>query len=101
MAELVQVFQAVSGGLWLAPAVYLTPRIVRSWRHDASRIEMLSAPIGFFAWLMVGFSLRWLVWSHSIPGMNPLELAAWTALYALSAVLAAWVMVGAWQTRRD
>jgi hypothetical protein len=99
VAELVQILQALSGVLWLAPAVFLTPRILGAWRQGASRTVMLSAPIGFVAWLMFGFSVRWFVWPHAIATMAGDELLAWSALYALSGFLAVWVFIGAFQTR--
>lgn len=101
MNSAVLLLQLAAGGLWLIVGIYLLPRIVRAWRRDARRPDVLSAPLGFMAWLQVGFSLRWLAWSHSIPRMASLELVAWAALYALSAMLAVWFFVGALATRND
>lgn len=101
MPSVVMVLQIASGVLWLLPAVFLTPRILRSWRPGASRGTMLAAPIGFVCWLMVGFSVRWLLWPRTVGAMSAPELATWGALYALSCLLAVWVFSGARLTRND
>ena len=101
METLVQFLQALSGALWLLPAAYLTPRIFAAWRLHATRVQMLSAPIAFLSWLMVGYSARWLVWPRAIEGMVFAELLTWAALYALSGALAVWFFAGALQTRAD
>lgn len=101
MTLFVQTLQILSGALWLLPAVYLSPRVWRSWQADHRRIDILSAPICFFAWLQVGFIVRWFAWQHSVAGMGPYELAAWGALYALSAFLALWVFRGGQLTQGD
>lgn len=99
--EVVQLLQLLSGAAWLVPALYLSRRIGRAWRADASRATMLAAPIGFLCWLQVGFVIRWLLWPHAIGDMSGEELATWGALYALSALLAVWVFSGARSTRND
>lgn len=99
MVILIQALQALSGGFWLVLALYLSPRIVGSWRAGASRTVMLSAPIGFVAWLQVGFIVRWMAWPHALARMGGIELATWAALYGLSAFCALWVLAGAWRTR--
>ena len=99
--NIVATLQLLSGLAWLVPAIYLTPRIVRSWQRGASRATALAAPIGFLCWLMVGFSIRWLIWPHAIDDMTSAELVAWSALYALSGFLAAWFLSGARQTRGE
>lgn len=101
MTDLVPLLQLLSGLAWLVPALYLSPRIARAWRTPAHRADILAAPIGFMAWLQVGFSLRWLAWGHAIDKMRPVELVAWAALYALSVLLAAWFFKGARMTRND
>lgn len=101
MPELVQILQLASGLLWLLTALYLTPRIGRSWRKEPSRATMLAAPIGFLAWLMFGFCFRWLLWPESLGEMGGAELTTWAALYALSSLLAVWFFQGALQTRND
>lgn len=101
MDRILPLLQIVSGVAWFVPAVYLTPRIFKAWRRDATRAHMLSAPIGFLAWLQTGFTVRWLAWPRAVDVMEPAELATWAALYALSAFLAVWFLVGAYQTRRD
>lgn len=97
----VQTLQVISGACWLIVALYLTPRIARSWHKDARRATMLAAPIGFLAWMQVGFTVRWLAWPHSVAVMSAPELITWAALYAFSAVLAGWFLAGAIQTRND
>ena len=99
MIALVQFLQLVSGVAWLLPAIVLTSRIVGSWKRSASRATMLAAPIGFLAWMQVGFTVRWLVWPHALTAMNGTELTTWAALYALSALLAGWFLAGAFETR--
>lgn len=101
METLVQIAQAISGALWLLPAVYLTPRILAAWSRHATRAQILSAPIAFLSWLMVGYSARWLVWPRAIEGMELPELVTWAALYTLSGALALWFFAGARQTRHD
>jgi hypothetical protein len=98
---MVQALQLASGLLWLLPALFLSPRIVRSWRPGASRATMLSTPIAFLSWLMVGFIARWLVWPRSIDGMLPTEVVCWCALYIMSGGCALWVLLGAFQTRGE
>jgi hypothetical protein len=93
--------QVLSGLLWLATALFLTPRIAASWRAGASRAKALWAPVGFLAWLMVGFIVRWLFWPESVGGMGAPELVTWAALYALSGLLAAWFLNGAIRTRGE
>lgn len=99
MSQIVVILQFVSGLAWLFPALYLTPRVFASWRGKPSRITMLSAPIAFLAWLMVGFSVRWFVWPQAVTTMAGAELVTWGTLYALSTGLAGWFLSGAIQTR--
>lgn len=99
--NVVQTLQLASGALWLIPAMLLTGRILRSWRAGASRATVLAAPIGFVAWMQVGFTVRWALWPHALGTMNGLELAAWGALYLLSGGLALWVAQGAIKTRGE
>ncbi len=101
LVVLIPVLQTISGVLWLGPGCYLAPRAWRSWKRSASRGDMLSAPVCFFAFTQFGFSARWLVWPHSVAIMAASELVAWSALYASSAFLAVWMMVSAFQTRGD
>lgn len=99
MPKMIQLLQLLSGLAWLVPALVLSPRIVRAWRQGASRATLLTAPIAFVCWLQVGFSIRWMLWPHSVAEMGNSELTCWGALYTLSAGLAAWVFVLARQTK--
>lgn len=101
MIAIIQAIQLVSGVLWLIPALLLTGRILRSWRAGATRATVLAAPIGFVAWMQVGFVVRWMLWPHALGTMNVLELTAWAALYLLSSGLALWVAQGAIRTRGE
>lgn len=98
---MLELLQLLSGVAWFFPAFYLTGRILRSWRSGASRSTLLAAPIGFVAWMMVGFVIRWIVWPHSIEVMHPAETTTWAALYLMSIGLAIWVLRGAYETRYD
>ncbi len=99
MTSLVQILQAFSGLLWIVTAVLLTPRIAASWRPTATRIDAMSAPLGILAWLMAGFAIRWLVWSHALDRMQTSELLTWAALYMMSALCAVWVCLNALEMR--
>jgi hypothetical protein len=101
MSALVQALQILSGLLWLLPALYLTPRIIASWRKGASRATLLSAPIGFLSWLQVGFIVRWIAWPHALAAMRGDELLTWAALYGMSGGLALWFLSGAIKTRGE
>lgn len=99
MPSLVLALQAISGLLWLALAIYSLPRIAGAWRSNASKITIVSARNGMLAWLMAGFSVRWLVWRDAVHVMAPAEIACWAALYAMSALCAVWFFTGAIQNR--
>lgn len=99
MAALVQALQVASGVLWLAVAFILLPRIPGAWRDNADKLMVISARNAFLAWLMFGFSLRWLVWSDAVHLMGRAELTCWAALYALSCLCALWFMTGAIENR--
>lgn len=99
MIALVQTLQALSGALWLVLAIFLSPRIIASWRMDADKLVIVSARNGWLAFLMAGFSVRWLVWPRAMDGMGWPEMTCWAALYAYSFVLAFWFLTGAIQNR--
>lgn len=97
--SIVTVMQVIAGLLWLVPAIYLTPRIVRSWKADANSLPIRGIPVGFLAWLQVGFTVRWLAWPHALGTMKTAELLTWATLYAFSGFLAVWFFVRARQTK--
>jgi hypothetical protein len=96
---LVFLLQIAAGLLWLLPGIYLIPRIVRAWGPEPTRGTALSAPVGFLAWLQVGFTIRWQVWPDTRQVMETGELITWAALYAFSGFLAVWFFHGARQMR--
>jgi len=99
MIPLVQTLQALSGLLWLLPAVYLLPAVGSMW--SGNQQAALATPILAFSWLMVLFSVRWLIWPAALSVMHTDELAFWAGLYTLSSICALGVTYGAWLTRRE
>lgn len=97
----VQALQALSGILWLLPAVFLVPRVIGAWRGEITRCARLWLPLCFVSWLMIGFSIRWLTWPNSLEGMVGTELVTWASLYALSSVCAVWLFISAVQMKDD
>lgn len=85
---LVQILQVAAAVAWLIPAVMLLPGIWRVWMRRADPIDALRVPIWLTSLLMIGFSVRWLIWPHALPTMNLTELTAWAALYAGSIIAA-------------
>ncbi len=99
MIALVQALQVLSGVLWLLPAGYLLPAVPAMWR--GSQQAALATPILAFSWLMVGFSVRWMIWPAALLVMETEELLFWAGLYTLSSICALGVIYGAWLTRRE
>jgi hypothetical protein len=100
MTDVVQALQLVSGLMWLATALYLTPHLALVWRQVSDRTAAIFARNSVLAWLMFGFVVRWLLWDHSIQEMQVSEMVAWCGLYALSCVCAAWFLRDAWSVRK-
>lgn len=95
LAWVVQALQLASGVLWLAVALYLSPRLYGAWKAGAGKLTVVSARNGFLAWLQVGFIVQWLVWPQVIDARPDSALVAWAALYAMSGILAYWFLTGA------
>ncbi len=80
--------QIFSGIAWCLPVVTLFPAFLHVWRKSAGMIDIVRLPLLFAAIVQVGFSVRWLIWSHSLPVMDQTELSAWAALYFMNGVAA-------------
>lgn len=96
-ANIVTALQILAGLLWLIPAVYLTPRVIRSWQAGA--YPERGIPVAFLAWLQIGFTVRWLAWPHALGAMDAPELVTWATLYAFSGFMAIWFFIRALETR--
>lgn len=105
MIAIVKLLQLLSGLAWLVPMILYTPAICRIWRapmRGPSRpdpLDVLVSPLAFIAALQVGFTIRWMLFPHSISGMQRTELVIWSGLYTLS-IAAAVLSIVAWRIAR-
>jgi hypothetical protein len=97
--------QLLSGIAWLIPLALFTPAVIRIWRAPwtgPSRpdpLDVLVSPLAFVGALHVGFTIRWVLFPHSIRVMDSIELGLWSGLYVLS-IIAAGCSVLAWRIAR-
>lgn len=99
MTDAVRLLQLVCGLLWLVPVAFLSPRAWRAVHGRASTIDLLRMPMMMVALSQVLFSVRWMLWPHSLPTMQSDELLFWTGAYVLSAIAAAGTIYAHWLTR--
>lgn len=89
VSALVHWLQIASGVLWLGPLAVYFPSFLRMFRRDRAVLDAVRIPLFANAATQVGFILRWLFWSHSLPLMSATELTFWAGCYVVSALSAA------------
>lgn len=101
MTAIIPLAQIIAGVCWLVASAYFSPSVWRLLISLKSTPRDLFGGVLFFIGLtQAGFTLRWLVWSHSIPSMSTTELSWWLAIYVSSAVEAIVMVIGTIVFRR-
>jgi hypothetical protein len=89
----IETFQLLTAAAWFITSLFMTPGTYRAFFGTPARGDFAKSGFFFVALVMVGGCARFLV----APG----DLLTWKLIYSLSILTAAYVLVLAWNMRRD
>jgi hypothetical protein len=97
MTEVLRVMQVLMVCAWGLPLVLFAKY---AWRKARGPFDTLRAAIWTVALSVMLFPVRWFVMGTAIAGMQPRELAVWSALYVLGTLAALFVTSATWDVSR-